>query len=109
MPLQGWWTGAEKALPPLTSPKSMKRKKHGGGNSTPSTSFIRRKAVLKKPFTGILFVCLLLAASGCSTTKNLTKKILPASVAQKIITNEADLKKRVMIFPFVDQAGVGPR
>ena len=64
-----------------------------------------------KRLAGIIFVCLfplLLAASGCSTTKNLTKKILPTSVAQKIMTNEADLKKRVMIFPFVDQAGVGP-
>ena len=29
-------------------------------------------------------------------------------MAKKIMTNEADLKKRVMIFPFVDQAAVGP-
>ena len=50
----------------------------------------------------------LMAASGCSTTKDLTKKVLPTSVAKKFITNEADLKKRVMIFPFIDQAGVGP-
>ena len=64
-----------------------------------------------KRFTSITCLCLLfllLAASGCSTTKNLTKKVLPASWARKIMTNEADLKKRVMIFPFVDQAGVGP-
>ena len=64
----------------------------------------------KKHFTAIIFVCLLsllLGAAGCSTTKNLTKKVLPTSLAQKIMTNEADLKKRVMIFPFVDQAGVG--
>ena len=64
-----------------------------------------------KRFTSITCLCLLsllLAASGCSTTKNLTKKVLPTSWARKIMTNEADLKKRVMIFPFVDQAGVGP-
>ncbi len=64
-----------------------------------------------KRFTAITCLCLLsllLAASGCSTTKNLTKKVLPTSWAKKIMTNEADLKKRVMIFPFVDQAGVGP-
>jgi len=64
-----------------------------------------------KRFTAIIVLflfTLLLAASGCSTTKNLTKKVLPTSLAKKLITNEADLKKRVMIFPFVDQAGVGP-
>ena len=64
-----------------------------------------------KRLTSITCLCLLsllLAASGCSTTKNLTKKVLPDSWARKIMTNEADLKKRVMIFPFVDQAGVGP-
>jgi hypothetical protein len=64
-----------------------------------------------KRFTAITCLCLLsllLATSGCSTTKNLTKKVLPDSWARKIMTNEADLKKRVMIFPFVDQAGVGP-
>ncbi len=38
----------------------------------------------------------------------MTKKVLPDSWARKVMTNEADLKKRVMIFPFVDQAGVGP-
>ena len=64
-----------------------------------------------KRFTSITclwLLSLLLAASGCSTTKNMTKKVLPSSWARKIMTNEADLKKRVMIFPFVDQAGVGP-
>jgi len=64
-----------------------------------------------KHFTTITCLCLLsllLAASGCSTTKNLTKKVLPDSWARKVMTNEADLKKRAMIFPFVDQAGVGP-
>ena len=65
----------------------------------------------KKRFAAITFIYLILllfTASGCTTTKNLTKKVLPTSVAKRIITNEADLKKRVMIFPFVDQAGVGP-
>lgn len=64
-----------------------------------------------KRFTSIACLCLLsllLAASGCSTTKNMTKKVLPDSWAKKVMTNETDLKKRVMIFPFVDQAGVGP-
>ena len=60
------------------------------------------------PITFIYLLLLLFTASGCSTTKNLTKKVLPTSVAKKIMTNEADLKKRVMIFPFVDQAAVGP-
>ncbi len=62
-------------------------------------------------FLEIIFLCLLplaLGASGCSTTKELTKKVLPTSVAKRIMTNKADLKKRVMTFPFVDQAGVGP-
>ncbi len=64
-----------------------------------------------KRFTAIKCLCLLsllLLASGCSTTKDLTKKVLPTSLAKRIMTNEADLKKRVMIFPFVDQADVGP-
>lgn len=63
-----------------------------------------------KRFTAIICFSLLslMAASGCSTTKDLTKKVLPTSVAKKFITNEADLKKRVMTFPFIDQAGVGP-
>ncbi|MCG6880238.1 MAG: hypothetical protein LJE96_13955 [Deltaproteobacteria bacterium] len=55
-----------------------------------------------------VFLLSLMAVSGCSTTKDLTKKVLPTSVAKKLITNEADLKKRVMTFPFIDQAGVGP-
>ena len=63
-----------------------------------------------KRFKAIICLSLLslVAASGCSTTKDLTKKVLPTSVAKKFITNEADLKKRVMTFPFIDQAGVGP-
>ena len=67
--------------------------------------------MLNKRFTGTVFVLwlsLLFGAAGCGTTKDLTKKVLPTSVAKRIMTNEADLKKRVMIFPFVDQAGVGP-
>ena len=63
-----------------------------------------------KRITAIICLSLLslMAASGCSTTKDLTKKVLPTSVAKKFITNEADLKKRVMTFPFIDKAGVGP-
>ncbi len=62
--------------------------------------------IIAIPIFCLLFTLFL--ASGCSTTKDLTKKALPTSIAKRIITNEADLKKRVMIFPFIDQAGVGP-
>ncbi len=67
--------------------------------------------MLKKCFMPITCLCLfglMFWITGCSTTKDLTKKVLPTSVAKKLITNEADLKKRVMIFPFIDQADVGP-
>ena len=74
-------------------------------------SVIRRFAVPLKHDTKTICLFLILLfffISGCSTTKDLTKKVLPTSIAKKLITNEADLKKRVMTFPFVDQAGVGP-
>ncbi|EFK06610.1 conserved hypothetical protein [delta proteobacterium NaphS2] len=63
-----------------------------------------------KRFTAMisLFLLSFVAASGCSATKDLTKKVLPTSVAKKFITNEADLKKRIMTFPFIDKADVGP-
>ena len=51
---------------------------------------------------------LLVAASGCSTTESITRKILPESWADKILPGQPNLKKRVMLFPLVDQAGLGP-
>lgn len=50
---------------------------------------------------------LFMVASGCSTTESLTRKVLPRSWANKILPGQPNLKKRVMVFPLVDQAGAG--
>lgn len=47
----------------------------------------------------VLFSLFVLIMCGCGTTK---------SVVQKITQSKPDLKKRVMVLPFIDQAGVGP-
>ena len=47
-------------------------------------------------------------SSGCSTTESLTKKVLPTSWARKILPGQPYLKKHVMVFPLIDQAGLGP-
>jgi hypothetical protein len=48
-----------------------------------------------------------MAVSGCGTTASLTRKVLPESWANKILPDQPNLKKRVMVFPLVDQAGLG--
>lgn len=50
---------------------------------------------------------LLLSALGCSGTASLMRKALPQSWADKILSERPNLKKRVMVFPLVDQAGLG--
>ena len=51
---------------------------------------------------------LLTLSFGCSATKSTVETVLPRSVAKKILPTGDFLKKRVMVFPFVDQAGLGP-
>lgn len=55
-----------------------------------------------------LFLPLFLAASGCGATASLTRKILPESWATRILPGRPNLKHRVMVFPFLDKAGLGP-
>jgi hypothetical protein len=72
--------------------------------------FFRRKYVRIRRFSKLLlliFVPLLMAASGCSTTASVTRKVLPESWADKILPGQPNLKQRVMVFPLVDQAGLG--
>ncbi|MFO7986064.1 MAG: hypothetical protein R6U38_09370 [Desulfatiglandaceae bacterium] len=54
---------------------------------------------------GILFM---MATSGCGTTVAVSKKILPDSLAKKVLPGQPLLKKRIMVLPFVNQADVGP-
>ena len=56
----------------------------------------------KKIFLGLISVVLLqvlIIFFGCNTTETIIKGIMPAA---------DDLKKRVMVLPFIDQAGLGP-
>lgn len=55
-----------------------------------------------------LLLPLFLALSGCGATASLTRKILPDAWATKILPGQPNLKQRIMVFPFVDQAGLGP-
>lgn len=55
----------------------------------------------------LFLVPLFMSASGCSSTASLTRKVLPQSWADKILPDQPNLKKRVMVFPLVDQAGLG--
>lgn len=57
----------------------------------------------------LIFVPLFIAVSGCSTTASLTRKVLPESWARKILPEQPNLKQRVMVFPLVDQADLGPQ
>jgi len=62
-------------------------------------------------FIGIFFVLLLLILvpfSGCTKTKSAFKKILPESMTNKKKPANPELKKRVMVLPFVDLAGLDP-
>jgi len=64
-----------------------------------------------KSFSELVFLILLpifVATSGCSTTESLTRKVLPKSWAEKILPGQPYLKKHVMVFPLIDQAGLGP-
>jgi hypothetical protein len=55
----------------------------------------------------LIFMPLFMAASGCSTTASLTRKVLPESWANKVLPGQPNLKQRIMVFPLVDQAGLG--
>ena len=55
----------------------------------------------------VIVVPLFVAASGCGTTASLTRKVLPDSWADKILPGQPNLKQRIMVFPLVDQAGLG--
>ena len=56
-----------------------------------------------------LIICVsLIPVWGYSTTKALVKKMDPRAVVKKIMPTKPDLKKRIMVFPFVDRAGLGP-
>ena len=57
----------------------------------------------------LILLPIFVLASGCSTTESLTRKVLPASWARKILPGQAYLKKHVMVFPLIDQAGLGPK
>jgi len=57
-----------------------------------------------KRFVG---VALMMGLSGCGATASLTRTILPDSWADKILPGQPNLKQRVMLFPFVDQADLG--
>lgn len=65
----------------------------------------------KQYLVGIFFVILLLLLipfSGCTKTKSVFQKILPESMTKKKRPSNPDLKKRVMVLPFIDLAGLGP-
>lgn len=55
-----------------------------------------------------MLLLVLVGSSGCSGTASLTRKVLPQSWANKILPGQPNLKQRVMVFPLVDQAGLGP-
>jgi len=62
-------------------------------------------------WSGLLLLVLLpvfAGTFGCSTTASLTRKVLPESWARKILPGQPHLKKHVMVFPFIDQADLGP-
>jgi hypothetical protein len=57
----------------------------------------------------LFLVPFFLLVSGCGATASLTRKVLPDSWANKILPGQYNLKKRAMVFPLVDQAGLGPQ
>lgn len=54
-----------------------------------------------------LLLLLLLPFSGCTKTKTVVRKILPESMTKKKRPDNPELKKRIMVLPFVDLAGLG--
>ena len=80
-------------------------------SSTLLKLFFRKHRIPEKTMQGLgLFtLALLLTLSfGCSATKSAVETVLPRSMAKKILPTGDYLKKRVMVFPFVDQADLGP-
>lgn len=61
-------------------------------------SYARVAKSTMKPFLLLLLCLALFAASGCATTKKLYDKVAPGS---------SGLKKRLLVLPFWDQAGLG--
>jgi hypothetical protein len=62
-------------------------------------------------FVGIPFVLLLLLLvpfSGCTKTKSVFQKVLPESMTKNKRPSNPELKKRVMVLPFIDLARLGP-
>ncbi len=56
----------------------------------------------------IILLLLLIPFSGCTKTKSAFQKVLPESMTKKKRPSNPDLKKRVMVLPFIDLAGLGP-
>ena len=79
-------------------------------SSTLLKLFFRKYPNAKTIGQGLLLstlVFLLIGSFGCSATKSTVETVLPRSMAKKILPTGDYLKKRVMVFPFVDQAGLG--
>lgn len=55
----------------------------------------------------MVILWLTVTISACSSTVEFSRKVLPTSIAKKVLPGQPLLKKRVMVLPFVDQAGVG--
>jgi len=55
-----------------------------------------------------LLLLFLIPFSGCTKTKTVFQKVLPESMIKKKKPVNPELKKRVMVLPFVDLAGLGP-
>ena len=73
--------------------------------------FFEKNQISKKTTRRLLLsalVFLLALSFGCSATKSAVETLLPRSMAKKILPTGNYLKKRVMVFPFVDQANLGP-
>jgi len=104
--------GAGKAPLPPEWPAFARSKTPGRESLTLLTLSFRRKHVRIKRFSRLFFlffVPLAVAVSGCSTTASLTRKVLPQSWANKVLPGQPNLKQRIMVFPLVDQAGLGPQ
>ncbi len=65
------------------------------------------KRYIKDPLLLVL-AAVFLFSSGCGTTKSVLNSLKPKEVAKKILPGKECLKKRLMVFPFVDYAGYGP-
>ncbi|MFP4086572.1 MAG: hypothetical protein ACLFUL_07240 [Desulfobacteraceae bacterium] len=64
-----------------------------------------------RPYYGISLLAglwFMMALSGCGAPAAVSKKILPDSLARKVLPGQPVLKKRIMVLPFVNQAQVDP-